>query len=82
MKKYSIYEFSGVNKEVLENCRSEQLNSCQAWALYGNDGVLYLQSYNTIVAKIENGKGIKLGRWSVTTSKQTTQFFRKYNATC
>lgn len=38
------------------------------------NGALYLQSYNTIVAKIENGKAIVNGWYSATTAKHINEF--------
>lgn len=38
------------------------------------NGALYLQSYNTIVAKIENGKAIVNGWYSMTTERHINEF--------
>lgn len=37
-------------------------------------GALYLQSYNTIVAKIENGKAVVNGWYSMTTARHINEF--------
>lgn len=56
----------------------QQLNSCQAWILKDKFGNKYLQSYNTIVSvKFANEtKVLRLGKWSVTTSKHQSLFER------
>ena len=65
----------------------QQLRNCQAWIIEGsiesmNDGdvesIYILQSYNTLVAFILDGVCYRCGRWSTTTSKQTTWFEREY----
>lgn len=38
------------------------------------NGALYLQSYNTIVAKIENGRAIVNGWYSATTARHINEF--------
>lgn len=38
------------------------------------NGIIYLQSYNTIVAKIENGKAVVNGWYSQTTSRHINEF--------
>lgn len=38
------------------------------------NGILYLQSYDTIVAKIENGKAIVNGWYSQTTARHINEF--------
>lgn len=35
------------------------------------DGILYVKSYQTLVARIEQGNLIELGYWSKTTKKHT-----------
>lgn len=62
----------------------KQFRSCQAWyctmEFVNSNGefelVYILQSYNTIVAvyHAETGELVRLGKWSTTTSKQTTQW--------
>ena len=56
----------------------QQLNNCQAWILRDKFGNKYLQSYNTIVSVkfADETKVLRLGKWSVTTSKQQTLFER------
>ena len=48
---------------------------------YGN-GTLELQSYDTIVARIENGKVTKneIGNYSVTTNRHIREFIRQFAA--
>ena len=62
-----------------------QLRSCQAWTVKGEIEdqttgevipVDILQSYNTLVAYKLNGETIRCGKWSSTTSKQTSQWAR------
>lgn len=64
--------FSNNDFEVL------QINSCQAWILKDKFGNKYLQSYNTIVSVkfADETNVLRLGKWSVTTSKQQTLFER------
>lgn len=38
------------------------------------DGIIYLQSYDTIVAKIENGKAVVNGWYSQTTARHINEF--------
>ena len=56
----------------------QQINSCQAWILKDKFGNKYLQSYNTIVSVkfADETNVLRLGKWSVTTSKQQTLFER------
>ena len=58
-----------------------QLRSMQAWTIDGevedlNTGevlpIEILQSYYTLVAYKLNGKAVRCGRWSTSTSKQST----------
>ena len=41
------------------------------------NGILYLQSYDTIVAKIENGKAVVNGWYSQTTTRHINEFLRQ-----
>lgn len=43
------------------------------------DGVTYVQSYSTRVAKIEGNKLIQLGWWSVTTQKHINYAAKELN---
>lgn len=54
----------------------QQINKCQAWILKDKFGNKYLQSYNTIVSVkfADETNVLRLGKWSVTTSKQQTLF--------
>ena len=56
----------------------QQLNSCQAWILKDKFGNKFLQSYHTIVSVkfADETSVLRLGKWSVTTSKQQTLFER------
>ena len=56
----------------------QQINSCQAWILKDKFGNKYLQSYNTIVSVkfADETNVLRLGKWSVTTSRQQTLFER------
>ena len=56
----------------------QQINSCQARILKDKFGNKYLQSYNTIVSVkfADETNVLRLGKWSVTTSKQQTLFER------
>lgn len=44
------------------------------------NGVIELQSYNTIVSRCENGKVEHLGKWSQTTSRHQKEFERQFSA--
>lgn len=44
---------------------------------YGN-GVMELQSYNTIVSRCINGKVEHLGRWGQTTSRHQKEFEKQF----
>lgn len=61
----------------------QQFNHCQAWyrgVVLGNESgefeVYFLQSYRTMVAAyiVESGELVRFGKYSRTTSKQTTQW--------
>ena len=41
------------------------------------NGILYLQSYDTIVAKVENGKAVVNGWYSQTTARHINEFLRQ-----
>ena len=49
----------------------------KAKVLTDNNGTLYLQSYDTIVAKIENGKAIVNGWYSQTTARHINEFLQQ-----
>lgn len=42
------------------------------------NGVIELQSYNTIVSRCENGKIEHLGKWSVTTTRHQREFEKQF----
>ena len=42
------------------------------------NGVMELQSYNTIVSRVNNGKVEHLGKWSQTTSRHQKEFERQF----
>lgn len=42
------------------------------------NGLLELQSYNTIVSRCNNGKVEHLGKWSQTTSRHQREFERQF----
>lgn len=42
------------------------------------DGVVELQSYNTIVSRCVNGKVEELGKWSHTTTRHQTEFRKQF----
>lgn len=56
----------------------QQIKSCQAWILFDKFGNKYLQSYNTIVSVkfADETNVLRLGKWSVTTSKHQSFFER------
>lgn len=65
-----------------EVCRSTfvyQLGKMQAWVITDNYGNKWLQSYNTIVSVkwASSGEFERLGKWSVSTSRQQTRFERE-----
>lgn len=57
-----------------------QLDSKQAWILSDRYGNLFLQSYSTIVSIkwADTHEFIRLGRFSVTSSKHQTLFERRF----
>lgn len=57
-----------------------QLDNKQAWILRDYDGNLFLQSYSTIVSIkwADTHEFMRLGRFSVTTSKHQTLFERRF----
>jgi hypothetical protein len=65
-------------KEFLNVDHVEQIRSCQAWIIYDKLGNKWLQSYNTIVSVKFAGfdNVVRLGRWSVTTSRHQSYFER------
>lgn len=42
------------------------------------NGLLELQSYNTIVSRCNNGKVVHLGKWSQTTSRHQREFEKQF----
>lgn len=46
----------------------------KAYVIEYDNNILLLQSYNTIVAYVENGKYYSLGKWSQTTSRHQHEF--------
>lgn len=63
----------------LLNKRNEwvRFRRCQAWYQRDPYDRVWIKSYNTLVACIDtDDKLYRFGRWSVTTSKQTTQIYR------
>lgn len=42
--------------------------------IFEENGVIYLQSYDTIVSKYENGVVEELGKWSQTTTRHQKEF--------
>ena len=74
-----------LNKDIWYQFRSCQAYSSNTVYLYDEDGnhlgnYKLFRSYSTIVAliDIDNQVVYRLGKWSTTTSKQTTQFSRAY----
>lgn len=56
-----------------------RLRSMSAWVVRDTaNGVLCLQSYATIVSCVFDGEAIRLGNWSVTTSKHQSFFAREW----
>lgn len=53
-----------------------QLGNKQAWIICDKFGNKYLQSYNTIVSIYfaDTQKVLRLGKWSVTTSRHQSEF--------
>ncbi len=79
MKKYQVI---GV-KEILEGVKEYELPCLDSRkSFYGKahvieltSGIKYLESYDTIVAKIENGKLSRLwSGWSATTGRHVSSF--------
>ena len=42
------------------------------------DGMIELQSYNTIVSRCVNGKVEELGKWSATTTRHQKEFRKQF----
>ncbi|MBO7513751.1 MAG: hypothetical protein J6T54_12450 [Fibrobacter sp.] len=90
MKQYGIYEVKKAENAYKEHYNVTELpyalfaqnvsvipmGSMQAWILVDRFGNRWLQSYNTIVSVkwADTGDFERLGRWSVTTSRQQTRF--------
>lgn len=54
-----------------------QIDSCQAWVVRDTaNGVVCLQSYNTIVSMVVGAEIVHLGKWSNTTSHHQGKFYR------
>lgn len=55
----------------------------KAKVVYGDDGVIMLKSYDTLVAKIENGKLVRMwGGWSATTMNHIKDFCAQFEIPC
>jgi hypothetical protein len=74
-----------LNRDVWYQFRSCQAYSSNVVYLYDNEGnhignFKLFRSYQTIVALIDYDNQVvyRLGKWSRTTSKQTTQFCNQY----
>lgn len=52
----------------------------KAHVIEKDDGIIELQSYNTIVSRCVNGKVEHLGKWSVTTSRHQREFELQFSA--
>lgn len=69
-----VYELSAIydNRKSFYN---------KARVIDHENGVIELQSYNTIVARIENGIATLngIGQYSVTTNRHIREFFRQFN---
>lgn len=83
MKKMSYDEVMEIVKDL--HCNEWfQFRSCQAYysgpKTTSNGTFILFKSYHTIVAlvDIDNQVVYRLGKWSTTTSKQTTQFSRAF----
>ena len=73
---YSVKMY-GQNKEELK-ARFDTRNSFYKKAhTIEYNGALYLQSYGTIVAKIENGKATINGWYSQTTARHINEFLKQ-----
>ena len=51
---------------------------CKAHVIDHENGVVELQSYNTIVSRCVNGVVEHLGKWSQTTSQHQKEFERQF----
>lgn len=51
----------------------------KAHVIEHDDGVMELQSYNTIVSRCKDGKVEHLGKWSQTTSRHQREFERQFS---
>lgn len=51
----------------------------KAHVIEHDDGILELQSYNTIVSRCKDGKVEHLGKWSQTTSRHQKEFERQFS---
>ena len=88
MKQYSINhdtkaaealrEHYGEKYPFMSFCEVSQIGSKQAWIIRDKFGNKYLQSYNTIVSIYfaDTREVLRLGKWSVTTSRHQSEFER------
>lgn len=63
------------------SCRFDSRQSFygKAKILQDKKGVLYLQSYNTIVSKCEDGKISHFGKYSQTTTRHQKEFEKQFS---
>ena len=77
-KHYKLTEEQARNTP-LQPVNVRQLGAMQAWIITDSHGNKWLQSYNTIVSVkwADTGEFERLGKWSVSTSRQQTRFERE-----
>ncbi len=73
IEQYNVKE-NGNFVEYLQARYDSRTNFYKKAIVKEYNGILYLQSYNTIVAKIENGKAIVNGWYSQTTARHINEF--------
>ena len=72
-EQYNVKDY-GEFVEYLQARYDSRANFYKKAKVLKYNGAIYLQSYNTVVAKIENGKAIVNGWYSQTTARHINEF--------
>lgn len=76
---YADFEYGNYEKEELQAIYDSRASFYKkAYVIYLNENTILLQSYNTIVAHIENGKYESYGKYSQTTSRHQKEFEKQF----
>lgn len=73
---YIINERDIFQRYQMHEIKPKRLNKCQAWMYETDNGLIWLKSYNTIVAVYSKGEDILyvIGRYSATTYQHVRKF--------